>query len=323
MIITGRKQSLKVIEWIKTCNTSLPIFCTGSHWNTEAILLAAKNIGLKYGIRNVPVAIAMTFNYEYMPQAQRITWTNDARLGFLSNMRHLKVLADDTASPYYGVHVLPHLDHADPVRDQWALTEGTKFLASVMFDAQKYPLQDNLNLTGDYVKKYGKKVLIEGIMDELSVFQAHEKSTGGTAADDYPERAYNYVKKTGVDFLVADLGTEQQSQGVGKCVYLKDRARNIQKLIGDRVLVLHGTSCLSDEEIGQLPGDGILRVNMWTRIAREAGLYAIEQLKKREEKIRTNDFESIESYRYLMDSIEKAASIMEGIMESLGYGNLK
>ena len=27
----------------------LPIFCTGSHWNTEAILLAAKNISEKYG----------------------------------------------------------------------------------------------------------------------------------------------------------------------------------------------------------------------------------------------------------------------------------
>lgn len=323
MIITGRKKSLEIIERIKTCNTSLPIFCTGSHWNTEAILLAAKNIELKYGITNVPVAIAMTFNYEYMPQAQRITWTKDARLGFLSNIKHLKVLADDTDSPYYGVHVLPHLDHADPIRDEWALTEGTKYLASVMFDVQKYPLKDNLNLTSDYVRRYRKKVLIEGIMDELSVFQAHEKHAMGISVDDYPERAYDYMKKTGVDFLVADLGTEQQSQGVGKSVYLKDRACNIQKLIGDRVLVLHGTSCLSDEEIGQLPGDGILRVNMWTRIARETGLYAIEQLKKREEKIRTNDFESIESHRYLMDSIEKAASIMEGIMESLGYKNLK
>jgi len=323
MIITGRKQSLEVIERIKTHNTSLPIFCTGSHWNTEAILLAAKNIGLKYGICNVPVAIAMTFNYEYMPQAQRITWTDNARLGFLSNIGHLKVLTDDTASPYYRLHVLPHLDHADPVRDQWALTEGTKFLASVMFDAQKYPLMDNLNLTREYVRNYGKKVLIEGIMDELSVFQSHEKDALAVAVDDYAERAYDYMKRTGIDFLVADLGTEQQSQGVGKSVYLKDRAWNIQKLIGDRVLVLHGTSCLSDEEIGQLPGDGILRVNMWTRIAREAGLYAIEQLKKREEKIRTNDVQSTESHLELIDSIEKAASIREVIMESLGYGNLK
>jgi fructose/tagatose bisphosphate aldolase len=321
MIITKRKHSIEIIERIKSSNTSLPIFCTGSHWNTEAILLAAKNIGQKYRIRNVPVAIAMTFNYEYMPQAKRFTYTNDARLGFLSNMKHLKVLADETFSPYYDVQVLPHLDHADPVRDKWALTEGTDYLASVMFDAQKYPLKDNVSLTTDYVKNYGNKVLIEGIMDELSVFQAHEKHAA-ESSDDYPERAFDYIKKTGVDFLVADLGTEQQSQGIGKSVYLKERARNIHRLLNDRVLVLHGTSCLSDEEIGTLPGDGILRVNMWTRIAREAGLYAINQIKDKENKIKINDFNAIESYRYLMDSIEKAASIMEGIMESLGYGNL-
>ncbi len=61
---------------------------------------------------------------------------------------------------------------------------------------------------------------------------------------------------------------------------------------------------------------------MWTRIAREAGLYAFNQLKNRENKILMNDFNSIESYRYLMDSVDRASSIMEGIMESLGYENL-
>jgi fructose/tagatose bisphosphate aldolase len=321
MIITEKNQAIDVIELIKSYHTCLPIFCTGSHWNTEAILMAAKNIGLKYGISNVPVAIAMTFNYEYMPQAQRITATNDARLGFLSNMKHLQVLADDPASPYYGVQVLPHLDHADPVRDKWALTEGTEFLASVMFDAQRYPLEENVALTTEYVKAYGNKILIEGIMDELSVFQAHEKHSV-VETDDYHERAYDYLKKTKVNFLVAELGTEQQSDGIGKSVYMKERARNIRELINDRVLVLHGTSCLSDEEIIQLPDDGILRVNMWTRIARETGLYAIDQMKNRDNKIRTNDFNAIESHQYLMDSIQKAASTMEKIMESLGYAEL-
>ena len=322
MIITGRSNSLKVIERIKSSETSLPIFCTASHWNTEAILLAAKNIAEKYQIKNIPVAVAMTFNYDYMPQAQRITHTNNARLGFLSIMKHLQVLADDTGSPYYEIQVLPHLDHADPVRDKWALTEGTEYLASVMFDAQRYPLEENIELTTEYVKKYGNNILIEGIMDDLSVFQAHEKKSK-TEGDDYPERVYDYMKKTKVDFLVADLGTEQQSQGVGKNVYLKERAQSIYKLMNDKKLVLHGTSCLSDEEITSLPGDGILRVNMWTRIAREAGLYAYDSLKSREDKIRMNDFDSIESYRYLMDSIEKAASVMEETMEALGYKNLR
>ena len=321
MIITELKKSKEIIDRIKSSKTSLPIFCTGSHWNTEAILIAAIRVAEKYNIKNIPVSIAMTFNYKHMPQAQRITYTNNARLGFLSNMKHLDVLAGDPDSPYIGVNVLPHLDHADPIIDKWALTHGTKYLSSVMFDAQKYSLGENIKLTAEYVKEYGDKILIEGIMDELSVFGGHDKNSM-VKIDDYHERAFDYFKKTNVDFLVADLGTEQQSQGVGKNVYLRERAINIQQRLGDRLLVLHGTSCLLDEEIRMLPDDGILRVNMWTRIAREAGLHAYEQLKNREGNIEKNDFNGVESHRYLMDSIEKAASIMEGIMESLGYRDL-
>ena len=320
MIITNRKDSEKIIERIKSQEVCLPIFCTGSHWNTEAIMLAAKNIGEKYNVKNVPVAIAMTYNYEYMPQAQRITFTKDPRLGFLSQMQHLRILANDPKSPYYNITVLPHLDHADPVKDKWALTEGTDYLASVMFDAQKYPLEDNIKMTTDYVRQYKNKVMIEGIMDQLSVSVSNKKRT--TSYDNYPEKALEYINKTGIDFLVADLGTEQQATNIGKSIYLKKRALDIRQLAGDKILVLHGTSCLSDEEIATLPEDGILRVNMWTRIARDSGLYAIDQLHKREEEIRMNSFNAIESHQYLMDSNEKAAQIMEEIMISLGYDHL-
>jgi fructose/tagatose bisphosphate aldolase len=320
MIVTDRKDSQKIIERIKSQKVSLPIFCTASYWNTEAILLAARNIGEKFNLKDVPVAIAMTYNYEYMPQAQRITYSKDPRLGFISILQHLRVLANDPKSPYYNIVVLPHLDHADPVRDRWALTEGTDYLASVMFDAQKYPLDENIKMTSDYVKKYKNKVMIEGIMDQLSVSVADKKHN--SLIDNYPERAVDYIKNTGIDFLVADLGTEQQSNAVGKSVYLKKRAREIRQLVGDKILVLHGTSCLSGDEIATLPEDGILRVNMWTRIVRDAGLYAIDQLHKREEMIRMNNFNAIDSHQYLMDSTEKAAQIMEEIMISLGYAHL-
>jgi fructose/tagatose bisphosphate aldolase len=237
-------------------------------------------------------------------------------------MKHMQILANDPRSAYFGVNVLPHLDHADPARDRWALTSGTEYLSSAMFDAQRYPLEENIKLTSDYVKEYKNDIYIEGIMDELSVFEGHAKEHSSEADDIYHEKAYEYVKKTGIDFLVPDLGTEQQSQGIGKSVYLKNRANNIRKIFNDKIMVLHGTSCLSDDELGTLPEDGILRVNMWTRIAREAGLYAINEIKKREQLIGRNDFNAIESHRYIMDSTEKAASIMEGILVELGYQNL-
>jgi fructose/tagatose bisphosphate aldolase len=320
MLVTKRKKVAEVIERIKAQKVCLPIFCTASHWNTEAILIAAKNIGEKYNIRDIPVAIAMTYNYPYMPQAQRINYDKDSRVGFLSIMNHLNVLANDPKASYYNVCVLPHLDHANPVKDRWPLTEGTEYLASVMFDAQTYPLKENIKLTKEYVKQYRDKVFIEGIMDELTVEEAHVKQA--TEIDNYPQRAADYMHETGIDFLVADLGTEQQSSSVGKAQYMKQRARDIQKIVNDKVLVLHGTSCMSNEEIGLLPDDGILRVNMWTRIARDAGLHAYQQMLQRSDRIKNNDFNAIEGNAYLRDSTEKAAEIMEEIMLLLGYRNL-
>jgi fructose/tagatose bisphosphate aldolase len=298
----------------------MAIFCTAAHWNTEAILLAAQRVAERHHLAEVPVAVAMTYTYPYMPQAERITYSGHARAGFLSNMAHLKALCDGADAPYRNVAVLPHLDHADPVRDVWALTEGLSHLATVMFDAQKYPFEDNLAWTRDYVQTYGDKVLVEGIIEALSV----EGQTAAVQHEDYVAKAARYIRETGVDLLVADLGTEQQSQRVGGAHYLKDRAQALtESLNGEARLVLHGTSCLSATQMQNLAEDGIIRVNMWTRIAREAGQYAAERLIARQDAIRAGDFEAAESRQYLRDSIERAADVMTEVMETIGYPKLR
>jgi fructose/tagatose bisphosphate aldolase len=258
----------------------------------------------------------MTFNYKHMPQACRITYGKNPKEGFLSNLSHLNILCGSDSSTYSNVVVLPHLDHADPHRDVWALTEGSKYLASAMFDAQTYDFAYNISMTADYVRNYGKDILIEGIMEQLTVEGAAKASKHD---DTYVEKAVDYLSKTGIDFLVADLGTEQQSSEAGHCVYLQERAQKLTVALGRPMLVMHGTSCLNDEQMSSLASDGIIRVNMWTRIAREAGLYAAEKL---EERIGHPDFDAVESHQYLMDSIEKAAEIMENTLEILGYANL-
>ena len=315
-LITRREEALEYTEVFRTCTASMAIFCTAAHWNTEAILIAAQRIAEKYQLREVPVAVAMTFNYPYMPQAKRMTYSRHEQAGFLSNMAHLKVLCD---GPYKNVVVLPHLDHADPQRDKWALTEGLPHLATVMFDAQKYPFEDNLAWTRDYVDTYGKDVMVEGIIEELSIDGQHE----AVQQDDYVEKAVRYIEESGVDLLVADLGTEQQSNQVGGVRYLKDRAQSLTRGLGGQAkLVLHGTSSLEADQMQGLAADGIIRVNMWTRIVREAGQYAANQLIARQDAIQAGDFEAVESHQYLIDSTERAAQIMVDVMETLGYSRL-
>ncbi len=317
-ISKNREESLEVIERLREKKVSMAIFCTASHWNTEAILKAASDYANKHGIKDIPVAIAITFNYRHMSQAKRVTYSQSPETGFLAIMDYIKRLCDDEYAPYKNVKVLPHLDHADPESDRWALTEGTSYLSSVMFDAQRYSKEENIALTKEYVKNYAGKIMIEGIMDELSVLGRLQNHVG----DDYAERAREYVEKTGIDFLVADLGTEQQSTGVGKTKFLRQRALDLTDALGKSMLVLHGTSCLDDQQISELPDCGIIRVNMWTRIARETGIYAAEQLEGRHGKIVSGDFESTESRAYLKDSIEKASEIMEKTFGLLQYNRL-
>jgi fructose/tagatose bisphosphate aldolase len=317
-LITRRDEALEYTQLFRECKATMAVFCTAAHWNTEAILRAAQVIAEKHNLSQVPLAVAMTFTYPYMPQAKRMTYSGDERAGFLSQMAHLKALCDGPDTPYSRVAVLPHLDHADPRRDRWALTEGLPYLATVMFDAQKYDIEDNLGWTRDYVAAHGRVVLIEGIIEELSV-------AGHAAAiqrDSYVAKAARYVRETGVDFLVADLGTEQQSAQVGGVRYLKERALELTQHLGSARLVLHGASCLDDTQMHDLAADGVIRVNMWTRIVREAGQYAASRLIARRAAIEAGDFEATESRQYLQDSIESAAAIMVEVMEAIGYSRL-
>lgn len=174
-------------------------------------------------------------------------------------------------------------------------------------------------MTTDYIKYFGKDVLVEGIIEMLNV------ENGATARhiDNYCEKAVEYVGKTGIDFLVADLGTEQQTSAVGGAKYNKKRARQLTEALGKKMLVLHGTSSLTEDQTKGLAEDGVIRVNMWTRIAKEAGQFATHNLVNRMDKIDAGDFNSAEANAYINDNISKAADIMFEMMELFGYGNWK
>jgi fructose/tagatose bisphosphate aldolase len=297
---------------------SVAMFCSASTWNNEAILMAAQRFGKKHGIKNVPVIVGMTGSYTHMPQCKRATYSLDLKAGFLSIIHSLQALAGEKDSPYYDIMVMPQLDHGDPVADKWILEEGIKYLAGVLFDCQRFPFEDNVAMTSAYMKKFGGRVMVEAIMETLSVI-----GTKAQAVKDehYVDNAVQYAKKTGADFLVADLGTEQQSTGTD-AVYLKDRAKMLTGALGKKMLVLHGVSSLKPGQIKGLAADGVVKVNMWTRIVREAGIYAAGKIKDREEGMAKGDFDACDPQTYLNDAFEKAVDIMEEHLSYFNYGNL-
>jgi fructose/tagatose bisphosphate aldolase len=106
---------------------------------------------------------------------------------------------------------------------------------------------------------------------------------------------------------------------VGEAEYLKDRARALTEALGTARLVLHGTSCLSPAQMDGLAEDGIIRVNTWTRIVREAGQFAAEELVGNIDPIRSGEFEFADPRAFIRNATDKAALVMEELMGIMGY----
>jgi fructose/tagatose bisphosphate aldolase len=320
-VITDRRQTLSIIDEFREKGVCMAVLGTASYWNTEAILRAARAFGDRHGIERPAVSIAITYNYPHMPQAQRVTRSRDPIAGFRTIWAHLRELCGRPDSPYASVRALPHLDHAHPERDRWALTDGLEYLSSVMFDAQEYPLEENQAMTAEYVRDHGDRVVVEGNFEGLAVGagEAHGQKAQVDSEEEYAERVAAYVEATGVDLMVADLGTEQQATRGYGAKYLRDRALTILGLLRSPRLVLHGSSSLSKEDFGRLVEDGVIRTNLWTRVAREAGQAAGEKLAARIDRLRAGDFEAADSRAYTDDITDRAAELFEEILGLLGY----
>jgi fructose-bisphosphate aldolase class II len=140
-----------------------------------------------------------------------------------------------------------------------------------MFDASALPLEDNIRATRTYVERHGDSVVIEGACDSI----AHVGESGATACT-VPAEAERYHRATGVDWIVANLGTEHRA-GVSRLAYRDDIAREISRRIGPR-LCLHGASSVAPENLGRLFNDGVGKVNLWTALERDSSSELLSEL---------------------------------------------
>jgi fructose/tagatose bisphosphate aldolase len=109
---------------------------------------------------------------------------------------------------------------------------------------------------------HGDDVLVEGAADEIV------DATGGVRGElTSPDRAEQFVERTGVDMVVANLGTEHRASA-SDLRYVPEAARAISERIGPR-LVLHGTSSVPVPQLASLFADGVCKVNIWTTLERD------------------------------------------------------
>jgi len=264
-LITDAAEARAIYRETQQRHIVMPAFGTENRDTTEAAFRAVAEVAAQCNIARPPLVIAATANYEGRTQLVNYTSLATAEEGLIA-LRHDMERLCRPDGPYLHVRAMAHLDHTQPEADRAVIEAGLGFLASVMYDCSTYPLPVNMSLTKKFVAQNGRRVMVEGAVDEI-----YESGTGTPKNElTTPEQAHRFMEQTRADLIVANLGTEHRATA-GSAQYHGDRARAISAAVGP-VLVLHGTSSLRDAGLGMLRGDGIARVNIWTRLEHVAAV---------------------------------------------------
>lgn len=243
---------------------SLANICPEDRRSLEATLRAAWEFGGQIGVPDLPIIISFTGSYPDRPQLRLMTTSRELVLGFELMLSDIAVFMSDD-SPYRRLRVLIHLDHGQPEADAELLEKRADRLSTVMYDCSTLPFDQNIEKTRRYVERMRGRVLVEGAVDEIYEAGSGRQKNEPTTV----EQATRFIRETGCFLIVPNLGTEHRASTSEKR-YRGDRAREIAHALG-RVIVLHGTSSLSLDELANLKEDGIIKVNVWTAITRDAG----------------------------------------------------
>lgn len=260
-VISDPADARAIYDELRAVGAVLPCYCTENVHTTEAILRAVHEVGEEFGIPEPPIIVGFTASYPYRSQLVRYTAAGDALEGLLAVRADLQRLARPDGV-YGNVRVMPHLDHGHAQRDAEIIEAGSGFLASVMYDCSELSLEENIKRTKAFVRRMEGTVLVEGIVDEI-----YGPEAGTQFELTKPEDAERYVAETGVPLIVVNVGTEHRAAAGGQGLYDGARAREIAARVG-RIMCLHGASSLGEAGLGALPGDGFVKVNIWTILER-------------------------------------------------------
>ena len=214
----------------------------------RAIVAAAQRI-------NVPVAITVP--------------------GFAERFVALEDVASVTrhASREASVPVALHLSHAaDLEQIERACCAG---FTSVMFDGSTLSYEENIQQTAEAVRLVDGRCNVEGELGSISSswVKAEETFTD-------PERAAEYVQKTGVDILAVSVGNAHGIyHGIPKLNFETIQAIENRTTPLDCYLTLHGGSGIPDDDMRRAIACGITKICIYTEMCIEAKNHVVSYLK--------------------------------------------
>lgn len=159
------------------------------------------------------------------------------------------------------IPVVLHLDHGDDFDICKKCIDGG--FTSVMIDASKYPLAENIRITREVVEyAHARGVTVEAELGKLAGVEDAVKVLAKDATYTDPEEAKEFVMKSGCDSLAIAIGTSHGAYKFkGEPSLDFDRLAKIQALLPGYPLVLHGASSvpkdltdICNQYGGKIPG---------------------------------------------------------------------
>lgn len=219
-------------------------------------------------------------------------------------------------SQEYGIPILVNLDHAETLEDcQNAIEVGFNL---IHFDGGKLSFEQNVEITKKVVElSHGKNLLAEGEIDHIQ--GSSEMHSGSAEAEASkakftdPEKAKEFVAKTGVDIFAAFFGNVHGVYSGGDENLNLELLKRIADAIPNIFLSLHGGSGIPDNQVKTAINLGIVKVNVNTEM-REAFRKSLEIVLK-------DNPEELALYKVEPPVVAAVQKVVEWKMEVFGSVN--
>lgn len=280
-LITQRQEVLDRLA--RAGREHIPLLCPNAETpdEMEGAMLAAERHACATGRERCTIGLGFTATYPDHPQLGGLALedTPAFREPAATAERWLHWLRGyaSRAGIFERVEVIPFLDHGwAPHEADLRLMHEPWFLDSlgiVMFDASALDFEDNVRLTAAFVRHARERVVVEACPDKVyERVQMEAKHLREADLWSRPEAVEQFVRRTGVDLIVPNLGTEHRTASAAPLDYQHALARDIAARVGP-IQALHGTSSLGGR-LGAVGADGICKINYYTAMAR-AGSAAV------------------------------------------------
>lgn len=166
-----------------------------------------------------------------------------------------------TAAEKASVPVALHLDHGTDFNQVMRCIRAG--FTSVMIDASKFPLDENIALVRRVVEvAHAVRVTVEAELGRIGGTEEHVTVSEREAFFTDPEEAEVFVRATGVDTLAVAIGTAHGPyRGEPKLDF--DRLSAIRARVNIPI-VLHGSSGVPDDAIRRAVALGVRKINIDT-----------------------------------------------------------